>query len=541
LNRGPERLASTEWAAWLLFGAAAAVAVGLMLWFGRERTFSADELTWFMQSPDLDVEGAFEPHNGHLLLPTRLVYLALFETSGTDYLPFQLLTVAMMVLTAGLLFAYLRRRVGALVALAPTVILLVFGSASAHLLRGNGFTVLAAVACGLGALIALDRGDRKGDILACALLCLGVVTYTSALAFAAGVAVSVLLRDDRWRRIWIVVVPITIYAAWWLWALGSATSSENRISPDNVFEFPSWAFDSLGAVLGALTGLDYIFSEAVARPVLAWLAIIALGWRLWRGSIPKMLWAAFAIVATMWMMGAITQQLFTLPDNQRYLYPGAVAVLLVAAWAADGARWRRPATVVLILVTVAGVVANIIRLRDAGSAGRAETMQARAELTGIELAGDAADPAYVPIGATFPIAFSIGPERPASTYLAATNRYGTIGYSPEEVRGLGETSKALVDERLAEALSLSLRPAQSALPSRDCGQVRSLDLTAGQTARLESDRAATVYVRRFAERSAVEVGRLVRGEATTLAAPADEISQPWRVTTSGPIGACAAQ
>ena len=79
---------------------------------------------------------------------------------GVGYLPFQLLTVAVVVLTAGMFFAYAGRRVGKLAALAPTLVLLVFGSDSGHLLSGNGFTVIGALACGLGALLALDRDDR---------------------------------------------------------------------------------------------------------------------------------------------------------------------------------------------------------------------------------------------------------------------------------------------------------------------------------------------------------------------------------------------
>ncbi|MEK6250925.1 MAG: hypothetical protein AABM43_03085 [Actinomycetota bacterium] len=553
-GRGRERLAAIEQAAWPLFGAVAAVAAALILWLGRGRTFSSDELTWFMQTPDLDLDGALQPHGGHLILTTRLVYKALFETLGVSYLPFQLLTVATVVLTAGLFFAYAGRRVGRLVALAPTLVLLVFGSDSAHLLSGNGFTVIGAVACGLGALLALDRGDRKGDIVACALLCLGVVTYTVALALVVGVAVSVLLREDRWRRIWIVAIPIAIYCAWWLWALGSASSSENQIALWNLLLFPSWGFQSLSAVLGALTGLDYAFSDTTAKvgPALALLGIIGLSWRLWRGSVPAMLWAALGIVVTLWMMGAISRTLLRLPDSSRYLYPGAVAVLVLAAWTVVGTRWKPPAVIVLFLVAAAGVATNISLLRSSGSLNRVVAMQERAELAGIEIADGAADPAFAPgAGAAIPIAFAFGEQHAIGAYLAATDRYGSIGYSAEELRGLSEGGlsealRASADKTLVGALALGLTPTESGLLGHDCvevgagpGQVPSLELMAGQAAVFESDEAATVQVRRFAALSGVDVGSLVPGEATTLAVPADGIADPWQVTASAPIRACA--
>ena len=106
---------------------------------------------------------------------------AIFSTLGVGYLPFRLLTVGTVILTAGLFYAYAGRRVGKLAALAPTLVLLVFGSDWSHFLSGNGFTVIGALACGVGALLALDRDDRAGDVLAAALLSLGVVTYTVAL------------------------------------------------------------------------------------------------------------------------------------------------------------------------------------------------------------------------------------------------------------------------------------------------------------------------------------------------------------------------
>ncbi len=65
--------------AWPLFAVAAAIATILILWWGRDRTLSADEMIWFMQTPDLDLGGAFEPHVGHLILTTRLVYKAVFS------------------------------------------------------------------------------------------------------------------------------------------------------------------------------------------------------------------------------------------------------------------------------------------------------------------------------------------------------------------------------------------------------------------------------------------------------------------------------
>ena len=61
---------------------------------------------------------------------------------------------------------------------------------------------LLSLAAGLGALLALDRGDRRGEAAACALVALSLASSGIGVAIAAGVLVDVLWR--RPRAAWIV-------------------------------------------------------------------------------------------------------------------------------------------------------------------------------------------------------------------------------------------------------------------------------------------------------------------------------------------------
>ena len=161
-------------------------AILLNVWLGRDTTFSPDELDFFSSTPHLGVQAALEPYNGHLILIPRLVYSALLHLSGPDYLYFRLVDIGAILLTAGLFFAFARRRVGALAALPLTLPLLFFGSDYLHVITGAGFTILFTQAAGIGALLALDRDDTKGDILACALLTISLATYSEGLPFVVG-------------------------------------------------------------------------------------------------------------------------------------------------------------------------------------------------------------------------------------------------------------------------------------------------------------------------------------------------------------------
>ena len=193
---------------------------GLMLWLNRGGTYFSDDLAWFAFSPDLSARDLLEPHYGHLIALPRLLYKAVLETLGSSYLTFRILLAIVVASGAGLFFVYARRRVGGPVALIGAVLLLFLGADWYHLVIPNGITVIGSVALGLAALIALDRHDRRGDLLACLCLCLGIATYSAALPFVVATAVSVLLRADRKSRIWIFAVPAGLYAIWFAVARG---------------------------------------------------------------------------------------------------------------------------------------------------------------------------------------------------------------------------------------------------------------------------------------------------------------------------------
>ena len=207
-------------------------------------------------------------------------------------------------MTTALFFVFARRRVGALAALAPTLVLLFFGSDSLHAISGNGFTILLTQAAGIGALLALEREDRRGDALACALLLLALATYSEGLPFVVGAAVLILLGPDRRRRAWVFLIPAVLYGAWLLWSHNRVGGAEGNVTLSNLLLAPNWAFNSLASSGASLLGLNYPRLGTGWGPTVAVLALLALGLRLWQGSIPRFLWATMAVLGTLWLMGA---------------------------------------------------------------------------------------------------------------------------------------------------------------------------------------------------------------------------------------------
>jgi hypothetical protein len=528
-----------------------------MIWFSHGSTFTLDELFWLMGTPNLDLSDALQPHNGHLIFVSRVLYKLILETVGTDYLTFRLLGVGAAVLTAALLFAYVSRRISKLVALAPALVLLFFGSDYVHLLTGNAFTVLGSVACGLGALLLIERGDRAGDAGACALLCVGVATYSVALTFVAGIAVGLLIGGDRWRRIWVVILPAVLYGAWWLYAQGLEGDPQSQTTLVNLLTLPSWAFQSLSSMLGAVTGLDFDFggdSALRAGPTLAVIAFVALGWRLSRGRIAIWFWGAIGVVVSLWVIGVLAAGFVRQPDNARYLTPLMVSAFLVAAWAAAGTRWTRGRLICLFVVAALGVLTNIDQLRVGGDTLRAFAQTNGVQLGALDLAGSAAAAdtdlvaAAEAAGVSPPYTIPGAPgSTPVDSYNAFRDRYGAIGFSAEQIRAEDETQRTLVDSILVEALGIAPRPAGAAPAGSPCQALgpgtttASIPIPGGANVNLIGTAGAgELLLRRFADSGGISVGPVSQAGAQELQVPADGDPDPWQLSATVPIKVCGA-
>ncbi len=139
-------------------------------------------------------------------------------------------------------------------------------------------------------------------VCACLLLCLGArhLFRRDPLPGRSGRA-----DPDRERPLapaWVVLVPAALYGAWFLWSQNQAGNAGNNIKLSNLLLVPDWALNSLATVGSSLLGLNYPSLGSGWGPVIAVAAVVALGWRLWRGSIPKWLWVAMTVPAALWLI-----------------------------------------------------------------------------------------------------------------------------------------------------------------------------------------------------------------------------------------------
>ena len=539
----------TDRACWVILGAAMVISAGLILYLNRGTTFFVDEVYYIGESDVIGVHELFTPINGHLAAVSRLYFKAWFEAFGTDYVAFRLAHVAMVMLAAGLFFAVAKRRMGAVPALAPTLVLLFLGSAWHHLLIPIGVGIYFTIALGLAALLFLERDDLLGDVAACAAVCIAIATFSIGLVFLVGLAVSVLIRPDRRRRAWIFLVPLFLYAAWWIWALDLDTSSTEQTKVSNILLIPVWTLDSVAVLGGALTGLDYpfaddgrlVFTVGWGRIVAA-LAIVALVWRFARGNLPASIWVSLAIALSYWALGALAGGVAgRVPGLTKYIVPGAFVALLVATDAARGLRFSRLALALLFGATAFSLATNLAQLRDGASYFRdTYTPNVRAQLAMVELARKDIEPTFNPFSAVPELA----PDAitaPAGKYLDAVDRFGSPAFSLPDLGAQPDPVRQTADIILVNALDLELRSSGPLKPGGGCrmfhagepGQPIGFELPRGG-ARLEvrGPEQAQLTVGRFGSTPSVEVGNLSPDEPAKFRIPTDSSPIPWRASVA---------
>lgn len=521
----------------------------LILFETRGNVLANDDLTIFQElGPGITGQRIVAPHFGHLIIAARVVYAAVFTTAGPDYRILRVIGVLAFLACCTAFFVLVRRRVGGVLALGFTAVLLFLGSSWETLLWPlSMLTFVLALAFGFGALIALDRDDRIGDVAACVLTALAVGTHSTGLAFLAGVAVSVLLRGDRARRAWIFLVPLGLYAAWWIWAL---KFDESLVHPQNLLLIAPFIADSLGAAGSGITGLSpglthsgvSGFSEDFPwGPVLALVAAAAFAFRLSRGAVPRTLWVSLAIVIAFWITLTLALGGGRAPATSRYMFPDVALVLLLASEALAGIPLRPVAVAVIVAVFAGGVLSNIRELTVAAPKFRDYSPETRAALAAVEIARNTVSPDFnaetVPaLRDSIVLDFPLRPQ----DYLVAVDRFGSYAFSPDQLAEQPSNIREHADQVLAAAERLTLTPARG-LPPSGCTTVSSSSssspvirrLPPGTTV-LEAKEPTHVDLGRFADDEPVILGDLPPNHAVALKLPRDGTTRPWRIALTGP-------
>ena len=224
----------------------------VLITLGIRLSFFNDDWAFLLQRPGLEGDSVFSPHNGQLAVGVDLTFKALVALFGIDQLPFRVVLSFAVAGVGVMVYLLVAERAGKLLGLVAAALVVFLGPASKALLFIASLGPVAALAMGLGALLAMESETPIRNLIACALLVAAVAFSGVGLAFLVGAAIAVVLLRGP-ADLWIPGVPLALYAVWWITVGGDATSD---LSLSNLEHLPSYVIDSAASGLASVAGLN---------------------------------------------------------------------------------------------------------------------------------------------------------------------------------------------------------------------------------------------------------------------------------------------
>jgi len=525
-----------------LFAAALLAAAVLLVALSWKLTFFQDTWAILMERQGHSAHDFLAPHNEHLVvfqvaLEKLLIGLFGMTTARPEYL----VMVATLMASASMVYVYIRRRTDPWLALLAALLLLFLGPAWQVQLWPFEIEFVVPLAAGLGALLMLERETRGGDSWACLLMTLALGFGSLGLSFLLAAAVEVFLKRRRrgWARIWIVVLPLVLYAAWYV---GWGREAEHHLTLHNVLASPPYLFDGFATAVGSLSGLAP--SNVTAAPQSDWgrvLLVALLGlavyfcWR--RPRLPDSFWLIATAAVSFWLFAAFNFIPGREAVSPRYVYAGAAFVLLLAAEVLRGVELSTRARVACAVVVGVALLPNLVQMKEGADFLRAQSVLTRADTGAIEIAARTVDPSFglSPEIAGTPSLINVNAEG----LLKAVSEHGSPGYSPSELVGAPEAGRRQADVVLAHALPLATQSGPNAYRAQ--GRPGCTDVPAGTEAdvpippgtirvELAPGPAVTFHLRRFAvSEYPVDTEAIPGGSMMLVQIPADRAPQPWQL------------
>lgn len=442
----------------ILLAAALAVGVVMILVLTSGMTFFQDTWGILMERRDFTAESLFHPHNEHIVVfPVLIEWLFLHAFGMDTALPEYVLLALSLSAVAGLLYVYVQRRLGPWLALFAAVLVLCLGPAWEVLLWPFQIGYTGSVFFGLATLLALERGDRRGDVLACACLVFALGFSSLGIPFLVGAAVAVLQGDRaRWvSRAYVVAIPALLFAAWYV---GWGHDAESHLSIRNLAASPRFVAETVAVALGSLFGLGANPSGLSSEPVWGRAMLVALvavfGYVLWRR--PKVhpgLWPVAAAATTNWFLTAFNYFPGREPVASRYQYASAIFILLILANLLPGLRPKARTLVLAGAVTALAIGPNLVVLKEGRDLLKDQSVYTRTDTGAIEIARRTVAPNFqlTPEIAGTPSLINVY----AGKYLDAVDEFGSPAYTPEELVTAPEGARRQADIVLSQALPIS--------------------------------------------------------------------------------------
>jgi hypothetical protein len=517
-----------------------------------------DDFDFVLARPRITLHALLAPHNEHLSVVPVLLYRAVFALAGMRGWPYYGLLLCSLVACCALSWVFARRALGSWWALAVPLLLVTLGPAAEGLLWPIQMQVWTALAAFLGALLAIERRNRRGDAVACALLLVAVGSHSLGVTLLPAAAVALAFGNDlrsAARRAWAVGVPLTLYAVWY--------AVYHPGNPRDLGQVPSFILDSFKSTIEALTGLAAgdvanVVSIAVAVFVAEQLAWSVVQRVRARRALPWLAVCGLVALLVVWGFNGLNARPERPASESRYQFHNVVLLLLVLLPLIPRPHLRsavRTVTAALFASAVGyAVVPNLGVFTPWEQAYAFHESIARAEFAAVEVARPAAVPSAMPIVAGEPgllWPFS------AADYYDAIDGHGSVINALRDLYEGTPDARAQADRVLVRTEGIALRAEvghPGSTPPTPLGGVRMVSAGRGcaelppgsaQTGatilappggvivRPNQGQPVAVAAARFGTLADVPLGAVFGASSAVVATRADYATYGWRFVVTG--------
>ena len=355
----PIRPTSERWAA-IAFGLYIAASwVFILRGPGAERWFFVDEWAFLAERDPGDLASWLAPHGGHWVTIPYAIYRGLFAAFGlTSYVPYLVANLVAHTMVVILLRSIMRRSgVAPWTATIVASVLTLFGPGSDGILSAFQIAFTAAVAFGLGSLVAADFSGRswRRDIPAVALGVAAVMCSAIGLVLVIAVALFVAVRRGWWAALAYGAVPVGVFLVWWIAEGAGGTGIPVRSS---LWE---WLVAAMLSATVALAGAP-VLAVALVMVVIAGIATALAT----RSTALRTDWAAPLSLAAGWLLLVLTlwwTRSWQGPEGiavPRYTYVSGALLLPLTASALNelAGRWRAALALLVLPLTATALNAS---------------------------------------------------------------------------------------------------------------------------------------------------------------------------------------
>jgi hypothetical protein len=405
------------------------VDVALLLYMGRGLTFFYDDWDFVTHDYGGGLHSLLVAHVGNISIFPVAVYKVLFHLVGLNhYAVYRLVVILLHLAAATLVFVLAARRQPRAQALLATALVLFLGAAWEDLLWAFQVGYLLSIVGGLAAWVLLEREDRLGDAGAFAALLVSVGSSSLGIAILVGVVVELAWRR-QWRRGWLVLIPAVLYLLWY------SRYGESEATSQSVIAAPGFAADLGAAAFGALAGRALEWG----RP-LALLGALGVALRLVRiRAVSPRLAGLLATAIALWSLTAVARSTISSPEASRYVYLGAVVIVLLGVECLAGVVASPRALLVGAAAVLAAAVTGLTALHNGSVYLRGISQYVAAELGALQLASAHAPPGYQPDPQR-------APQILAGSYLHTVHAIGSSpADSPAQIAAEGGPVAAAAD------------------------------------------------------------------------------------------------